>query len=115
MTIHNKSHKQYYQLCYDKRLGLNLPNLECEYEDMPKKVQAEFELACQKIASQIPERIKLLEAQYMERYFRLQEVVDLEGFDRLLEEMNDLSSRICDLNLLYRTIEGEYLGANVHG
>ncbi|WP_044642126.1 hypothetical protein [Risungbinella massiliensis] len=111
MTLANN----YYQFSFDKRLQLPIPKLYCEYEKMPLEVQADFELGCQKVASQIPEQIKRCEILYMDKFQLLQEAADLDGFDTLIEAMNEISSQIFDLNLLYQTIQGEYLGANVHG
>jgi len=99
---------------YDERLGVMRPRLEVEYEEMPKALQHEFELRCQQICSQIPERIKELEREYMKRYEALKEIDDEDEFLRVNDEMNELSRTICDLNLLYLHIEGVYLGAHVH-
>jgi hypothetical protein len=103
-----------FEFCYDNRLGVLLPLLHVEYEEMPKALQDEFEYKCQEICSQIPEQIKQLERAYMEKYEALQEIDDEEHFLQLNDELNDLSKRICDLNLLYLHIEGTYLAANVH-
>lgn len=100
---------------FDERLGVYLPQLEVEYEQMSKEHQHEFELQCQQICSQIPERIRVLEQEYMKIYEALKEAEDDAEFMRYNDQMNELSRTICDLNLLYLHIEGSYLGAHVHG
>lgn len=104
-----------FSLVFDSRLGLKRPRLHTEYEALTPEQQEAFELACLEICAEIPERIRLYEQQYMHYYAQLTDVEDESVFDRLNAQMNDLSSRINDLNLLYLTIEGRYLGANVHG
>jgi len=45
----------------------------------------------------------------------LKQAEDDEAFYSLIEEMNDLSSRISDLNILYMEIEGRHLVEKVDG
>ncbi|MBA4544174.1 MULTISPECIES: hypothetical protein [Thermoactinomyces] len=103
-----------FEFRYDQRLGIKRPFLHQEYEALSKELQDEFELKCQEICSQIPERVKMLEREYMQKFNDLKEMDDETSFLRLTEEMNELSRRICDLNILYLHIEGTYLAANVH-
>lgn len=99
---------------YDERLGVYLPHLEVEYDQMSEEQQYEFELKCQEICSKIPERIRELEQEYMIIYEALKEAEDEDEFLRYNDKMNELSKAISDLNLLYLQIEGTYLGAHVH-
>jgi hypothetical protein len=99
---------------YDERLGLARPVLYVEYEELSQEKQDEFELKCQESCSYIPERIKEIEQDYMQRYEALANTEDETEFLRLNDELNELSKRICELNLLYLQIEGTYLSANVH-
>lgn len=104
-----------FSFVFDPRLGLKRPRLNVEYEALSKEQQETFELGCLQICAEIPEQIRQFEQQYMNYYTQLTNVEDESVFDQLNAKMNDLSSRINDLNLLYLTIEGTYLGANVHG
>lgn len=104
-----------FSFVFDPRLGLKRPCLYIEYEELTSEQQEAFELGCLQICAEIPEQIRQLERQYMIYYAQLADVADESVFDELNAKMNDLSSRINDLNLLYLTIEGTYLGANVHG
>ncbi|TCS92359.1 hypothetical protein [Hazenella coriacea] len=107
------SEKQY-EIRYDERLQVERPYLNIEYECLPEKVQQEFELKCQEICSQIPEQIKLFEQKYMVHFDQLRDVEDETEFLRLTEEMNEISSVICDLNILFLTIEGNFIHYSSH-
>jgi hypothetical protein len=104
-----------FSFVFDPRLGLKRPRLNREYEALTLEQQEAFELGCLQICAEIPEQIRQFEQQYMYYFAQLTEVDDESFFDQLNAKMNDISSRINDLNLLYLTIEGTYLGANVHG
>jgi hypothetical protein len=102
-----------YTLKQDDRLGVPKPVLFVEYEQLSNREQASFELLCQTVCAKIPEAIKTFERRYMEFFDQLDQV-DETGFYELMGEMNEISSCICDLNLLYRWIEGNFLSNSVH-
>jgi hypothetical protein len=102
-----------YALKQDERLGVMKPVLFVPYEELSDHEQAEFELMCQKVCAKIPEAIKTLERTYMD-YFEQLDQVDETRFYDLMGEMNEISSCICDLNLLYLWIEGNFLAKSVH-
>lgn len=97
----------------DTRLGVLRPVLLASYEELNEEEQASFELLCQEVAAQIPEAIKRLERTYMGKFEQLSEV-DERGFFQLTTEMNEISSCICDLNLLFLWIEGNFLAKSLH-
>ncbi|PTM60060.1 hypothetical protein [Desmospora activa] len=99
---------------FDERLGVRRPRLFVAYEELSREYLHRFELGCQEVCSDIPERIRLFERRYMHLFEALNGIEREAEMDRILEEMNDLSSRIADLNVLYLHIEGTYIGANVH-
>jgi hypothetical protein len=105
--------QRWFELRYDPRLKLKRPYLYVEYEDLPVSVQEEFEFACQRVCAQIPDRIKEFEQKYLQIYEALKEAKD-EEFFLLMDQLNEISSIICDLNLLYLHIEGTYLSGSVH-
>jgi microcystin degradation protein MlrC len=104
-----------YDFWHDGRLGIDRPRLHVPYEQLSEKEQHLFELRCQEICSRIPPQIKSFEREYMNCFEALNQSCDDQEFEQLFNRMNDLSSRICDLNVLYLHIEGSYLEANVHG
>ncbi|WP_091567465.1 hypothetical protein [Melghirimyces thermohalophilus] len=104
---------QPFSFFFDERLEVTRPLLHVEYESMPTEVRHQFELKCQQICATIPEKLKEWERRYLERFEALNQAEDEAEFDRLWEEMDRISSRIADLNLLYLHIEGKNLGANV--
>ncbi|MBD1373168.1 hypothetical protein IC620_12460 [Hazenella sp. IB182357] len=99
-----------YEIYFDDRLGMNRPRLLVDYDSLSAEQQQEFELKCQEICSYIPERIKAFESRYMSYYEQLKEADD-ETFFLYNEEMNQISEIICDLNLLYLYIEGNFLNS----
>lgn len=103
-----------YEIRFDERLQVDRPYLNIKYEDLPEKIQQEFELKCQEICSQIPEKIKSWEQKYMFRFEELRDVEDEKDFLKLTEEMNEISSVICDLNILFLTIEGSFISSSLH-
>lgn len=102
-----------YTLKQDERLGISKPVLFVEYEQLSIQEQADFELLCQTVCAKIPETIRLFEHRYM-KYFDQLDQVDETGFYELMGEMNEISSCISDLNLLYLWIEGNFLSNSVH-
>ncbi len=97
----------------DLRLGVTKPVLLVPYEQLTGKEQASFELLCQTVSAGIPEAIKRFESKYMQKFDALADV-DEAGFYHVTEEMNEISSCICDLNLLFLWIEGNFLSKSLH-
>lgn len=106
--------REYYEFVYDQRLQVNRPLLHVEYDDLPIQAQHTFELKCQEVCALIPPQIKAFEQQYMEKFDRLNQATDDKEFYQLLDEMNELSSRISDLNVLFLHIEGTYIATSMH-
>ncbi|SHE71500.1 hypothetical protein SAMN05444392_102490 [Seinonella peptonophila] len=101
-----------YQLQYDERLGIKRPVLFVEYEQLSRSEQEMFEEACQQISSEIPDRIRYFEKEYLEYFDSLSQAEHEEMFEHMIKKMNDISRCISELNLLYLYIEGTYLGSN---
>jgi hypothetical protein len=102
-----------YTMKQDERLGLARPVLLTPYDQLNTEEQASFELLCQSVCARIPETIKQFELKYMENFEAL-EWVDEEKFYQLMSEMNEISSCICDLNLLFLWIEGNFQAKSLH-
>lgn len=102
-----------YTISQDDRLGLARPVLLTPYDKLNEEEQASFELLCQSVCAGIPEAIKRFERKYMQHFDALDEVDETE-FYQLMNEMNEISSCICDLNLLFLWIEGNFLSKSLH-
>lgn len=105
---------RWYELIYDERLGIERPVLHVTYDQLTLEQQDEFEMVCQRVCAQIPPKIKLLEQAYMDCYERLKQTDGDEAFYEAMEKLNDISSRICDLNVLFLQIEGSFLASRAH-
>jgi len=103
-----------YEVRYDRRLKIDRPFLHIDYEELSEAEREEFELICQEICSKIPDQIKAWEQEYNNKYESLKEADDEEVFYQLTDELNEISSRICDLNLLFLYIEGTYISQSIH-
>ncbi|SFX72971.1 hypothetical protein SAMN04487866_12029 [Thermoactinomyces sp. DSM 45891] len=103
-----------YEMIYDSRLQIRRPILHVDYDELESDVQAEFELLCQQVCACIPEQIKCFEIEYLMTFDSLKEVEDEKLFFAINEQLNDLSSRISDLNILFLHIEGSFVTQSVH-
>ena len=103
-----------YEFRYDQRLQISKPHLYVTYEELSEEQREEYELLCQRACSGIPDQIHSLEEAYMACFEQLTTVEDDDQFHTLLDEMNELSSRISDLNVLYLQLEGHFLNERVH-
>lgn len=104
-----------YQFHYDPLLQVDRPYLLISYEKMTVDEQEDFEVRCQEVCAYIPERIRQFEGKYMYYFDQLAHVESDNDFERITNNMNEISSCISDLNLLYLYIEGSFLGASVNG
>lgn len=103
-----------YELQYDPRLNIDRPLLHVDYEDLTEVERQEFEVLCQKVCSRIPVQIQNFERQYMQRFRELDQIEEDSQFYVLLDEMNEISSCISDLNVLFWHIEGRFLASLSH-
>lgn len=103
-----------YEWRYDSRLQIERPHLRVDLEDLTMEEREEFEVMCQQACSQIPVRIQSLEKEYMEKFKVLERMEEDDDFFTLLNEMNEISSRISDLNVLFLHIEGRFLASHSH-
>ncbi|MFS8512646.1 MAG: hypothetical protein LOD87_02850 [Planifilum fulgidum] len=104
-----------YEWRFDPRLNIDRLILHVDPDRLTQEEKTELALRYQEMAAQIPAQVKAFERRYMACYEELKQAEDDESFYSLIDEMNDLSSRISDLNILYLEIEGRYLAGKVHG
>jgi hypothetical protein len=104
-----------YEWRFDPRLNIRRLVLRADPDRLTDAERAELAARYQEMAAQIPAQVKAFEKRYMACYEELKQAEDDATFYSLIDEMNDLSSRISDLNILYLEIEGRYLAEKVHG
>lgn len=103
-----------FELQYDARLNIERPLLHVAYEELTEEEREEFEVLCQKVCSRIPVQIQNFEREYMKRFAELEQMEEDSQFYVLLDEMNEISSCISDLNVLFLHIEGRFLASLSH-
>lgn len=105
---------QPYELCYDTRLQIERPYLHVRIDELSEVEREAFEVVCQQVCSRIPVQIQVFEKKYMERFTALESAEEDDMFFDLLQEMNEISSCISDLNVLFLQIEGRFLASRSH-
>lgn len=88
---------------WDERLGISIPSLTGEWDQLSEKEQSEILLHWEEIRGTIPDRIKEIEQKVI---LKQNALFDEDNFDmscKLNGEIADLASTINDLNLWYRT------------
>lgn len=87
---------------YDERLGIELPELDREWEDYPSDVQAAILDKWELIRGRIPERIIALEREIRALQSQLDDEEDFEKCCSINATIAEQASRINDLNIWYR-------------
>lgn len=87
---------------YDERLGIEVPELERDWESYPVEVRSAILDKWETIRGRIPDRIRELEQQILELQRKLDEEEDFEISCRLNADIAEQASRINDLNIWYR-------------
>lgn len=96
-----------YTFDYDKRLGIDLPVLNVPFESLDEDERGKFFKELRAISASIPEKIKLLDEEYMEKYEELEK--DIDNFYEIMDELNDISKKISELNVWFLKIEGHFI------
>ena len=87
---------------YDNHLGIEIPHLQEDWEDIPEKMQHAILLKWEQVRGKIPDRIKELEHYINAKQHHLNNEEDFEISCKLNSEIADLASIINDLWLWYR-------------
>jgi len=90
---------------YDERLKLLLPNLDKPLDQYDVCIQEEMLFKWEQIRGTIPDRIKQLEKQIMEKQNQLEEEENFDITCKLNTEIAELASIINDLWIWYRVTE----------
>lgn len=99
--------KQKFDFIYNPKLDIKEPVLYVPLNYLSATEKAEYFLEANKIAAEIPSKIQQLDKQYMQLHDEL--AGNDEHFFDLFEEMNQISEKICELNVLYLRIEGHFI------
>ncbi|KIL38589.1 hypothetical protein SD70_25610 [Gordoniibacillus kamchatkensis] len=91
-----------YAFVPDVRLGIPLPVLEVDWEDLSAAEQADILLQWEHIRGRIPNRIFELERVIIDKQSRLDREDDFPASCRLNSEIAELASTINDLHLWFR-------------
>jgi hypothetical protein len=95
---------------YDERLGINLPNLEQDWDDYTDQQQNDIIYQWEQIRGSIPTRITAIEQVINMQQARLNIEEDFVMSCKLNSEIAELASIINDLQIWYRT--GQDVSAN---
>ncbi|GAB6415568.1 hypothetical protein bcgnr5390_27520 [Bacillus luti] len=87
---------------YNEHLGIAVPNIQEEWDDISEKTQHAILLRWEQIRGKIPDRIKELEHYINQKQHLLNNEENFEISCRLNSEIADLASIINDLWLWYR-------------
>lgn len=100
-----------YEFIYDEELGIEKPILYVPMEQLSEEDQSSLYHKMEQISGQIPERIRELERKYETLYARFSEEDHIQDdrFYSRMEEMNEISRKIGELNILYLQMQGKYL------
>jgi len=90
---------------YDERLKLLLPNLDKPLDQYDVCIKEEMLFKWEQIRGTIPDRIKQLEKQIMEKQNQLEEEENFDITCKLNTEIAELASIINDLWIWYRVTE----------
>jgi hypothetical protein len=91
-----------YTFTYDERLGIPLPELHVDWEQLSEAEQSAILLQWEQIRGTIPDQVKRLERMIIEKQNRLNVEDDFPTSCRLNSEIAELASTINDLHLWYR-------------
>ena len=90
------------QFIYDERLGIHVPDFLVDWEELSLEEQLSVIDQWEKERSKIPDRVKDLENEIMEKQDKMFEI-PFEDYIEIHKEIIDLSSAINDLNIWFRT------------
>jgi len=101
-----------YAFVYDPRIEMNMPVIYEPMEEWTSEEMAHFNDQALSITAQIPAKILEFDKRYMKKYDALEE--DPERFFEIMEDLNELSGKISELNVLYLRLEGKFLQTGGH-
>lgn len=103
------------QFVYSERLGIQVPRLATDWDELSLQMQAAVLEQWELIRGAIPERVIRLEAQIRVKQDQLFEEDDFAASCRLNADIADLASRINDLHIWFRTQQDLDMETKRHG
>jgi hypothetical protein len=101
-----------YEFMYNSRVEIDMPVIHVPLEQWDTDERAHFYEKAQTVSSKIPAKILEFDKLYMKKYDELQQ--HPEAFFEIMDELNELSGKISELNVLYLRLEGTFLHAGGH-
>lgn len=101
-----------YEFVYDPRTEIDMPVIYTPFEEWSTEEKSEFYQKTQVISSKIPAKILEFDKRYMNKYEELHDKPD--AFFEIMDELNELSGKISELNVLFLRIEGTFLFSGGH-
>ncbi|WP_134701484.1 hypothetical protein [Ammoniphilus sp. YIM 78166] len=101
-----------YNFVYDRRIELDMPVIYVPFEEWNSEETAAFYERTQGITSKIPAKILEFDKRYMKKYEELQSRP--EAFFEIMDELNELSGKISELNVLFLRLEGTFIQSDTH-
>lgn len=92
----------YRQFRQDERLGIPVPALESDWEDLSLEQQQAVLARWEIVRGEIPERIVRLEARIRRMQDQMSQEDDFAACCRLNADIAEMASRINDLNIWFR-------------
>lgn len=99
---------QAFRFHIDEQIGLPLPHLIKPYEEMDHEEREALTMALEALSGLIPERLRELETTYVHLYQNAQEL-EGEAFFKEMQKAVRIADTIAELNVLYLTIQGQFL------
>ena len=103
------------QFVYDERLGIPVPSLTEDWDEMSLERQTAVLTEWEHIRGSIPDHIKRFEDGIRAKQDRLFEEDDFAASCRLNGDIADLASRINDLHIWFRTQQDLDSDTKMHG
>ncbi|MFC4767608.1 hypothetical protein [Effusibacillus consociatus] len=91
-----------YRFDYDERLGIRLPYLEVEWEELSDQERHDMIMEWEKIKARIPDRIMEIEREINNRQLQASQAEDWDKICKLYEEIYTYASVINDLHIWMR-------------
>lgn len=101
-----------YEFIYDTRIEVDKPVIHVPVEEWSTEDFSNFMDESQRITSKIPAKILEIDKRYMEKYEELQ--IRPDFFFEIMDELNEMSGKISELNVLYLQLEGKFLYSGGH-
>jgi hypothetical protein len=101
-----------YRFVYDPRIEIEVPVLTKPLDSFSKEDLDSFYEQAQMISAKIPAKIQELDKRYMAKYDMLHDHPEL--FFEIMDELNEISGKISELNVWFLHLEGRFIQTDGH-